>query len=392
MSEPIVSRSPPHTSSTASSVQPPAKTDSRRKSALLVVNEEVEAPADRVPQRAVPGGCVPGARGEKLQRVLEPGEDPRRGEHLDPRRRQLDRERQAVEVVTDLRARGQVCLVRLESRAHGARPLEEHAQGVVAFERPERQLLLAADAQPCAARDHGLHARARGDDRAERGRGLDDLLEVVDDEQQPAALDVRDEALLEIALGVEEPERPRDAADDQSGVAHRLERHQDDAVCELIGGRRGDLEGEAGLPDPSGPGDREQPDIVPVEERRRPRPGSARARSASSPARSRDHLVTSSCRRSAIASAKAGSLMSISTSCISTFDRSTSSRSAENSASSASGSWSTCPSVESTESPRSGTNRAVGPVAAFSLCARAAAICRHSSGVVRVAARTLSCT
>jgi hypothetical protein len=175
--------------------------------------------------------------------VLQPSEDARRGEHLDPRRGKLDRERQAVEVNADLRARGQLRAVRQEVREHGARPLAEQAQRGVGSERPERKLLLAADAQPSATCDHSLDARARGDDRTEKGRGVDDLLEVVDDQQQLSIGDVRDEALHEVALGVEEPERPRDAADDEAGVAHRLERHEDDPVRELVCRGGGDLEG-----------------------------------------------------------------------------------------------------------------------------------------------------
>ena len=92
----------------------------------------------------------------------------------------------------------------------------------------------------------------------------------------------------------------------------------------------------------------------------------------------------SSCSRFAIASAKAGSLTSASTSCTSTLDGSTSSRSVSNSASSASGSWNTCPSMAIIETPRSGTKSTVGPVAALSLRAMIAAISRHSSGVVRI--------
>ena len=104
---------------------------------------------------------------------------------------------------------------------------------------------------------------------AEDGSSVHDLLEVVDDEQHLPVREVRDQALLEVALGVEEPERTRDGADDETRVAHRLERHDDDAVRELVGRRRGDLLGQTRLPDPSGTGDRQQPNVVPVQERRR---------------------------------------------------------------------------------------------------------------------------
>ena len=163
----------------------------------------------------MPVGGIAGAGGEQLQRVLEPGEDARRGEHFDSGRRQLDRERQAVEVLADLGARGEVCLVGLEIGAYRACLFDEHTHCIVVSERIERKLLLAADPQPSAAGDDGLQARACRHDRGERRRGLDHLLEVVDHEEQLPALEVGDQPLLEVALEVEEPERPRDRADDQ---------------------------------------------------------------------------------------------------------------------------------------------------------------------------------
>ena len=55
-----------------------------------------------------------------------------------------------------------------------------------------------------------------------------------------------------------------------------------------------------------------------------------------------------------------------------------------NSALSASASWKTWPSVAIAETPRSGTNNTVGPVAAFSFSPMIRPISRHSSGVVRI--------
>ena len=210
------------------------------KERLLCLSEQVEAPADRVAQGAMPVGGVAGAGGEQLQWVLEPGEDPGRGEHFHSCRRQLDCERQAVEVVADLRTRGEVYLVGLEIGAYRACPFEEHTHCSVGAEWIERKLLLAADPQPSAAGDDGLQARACRRDRAERRRGLDHLLEVVDHEEQLPAPEVGDQPLLEVALEVEEPERPRDRAHDQARVGHGLERHRYHAVGELVGGCRGE--------------------------------------------------------------------------------------------------------------------------------------------------------
>ena len=121
---------------------------------------------------------------------------------------------------------------------------------------------------------------------ASEGRGVDDLLEVVEDEQQPPALEVCDEALLELALAVEEPERARDRADHVAGIPDRLQRHEDDAVRELVRRRRRDRLGEPRLADPAGAGDREQAHVVAAQERGRLGRRSRPARSASSVARS----------------------------------------------------------------------------------------------------------
>jgi hypothetical protein len=171
-------------------------------------------------------------------------------------------------VTADLGDRTQVGGVRLEIRTHGSCPFQEQPHGVFERERPEWKLLLAAHPQPCAARHDDLQAGACGDDRRERGGCIDDLLEVVDDEQKLAALDVPDEALFEITLPVEEPERPRDRADHVAGIPDRLKRHHDDAVSEVVGRCGGDRLGEAGLADPTGTGDREQADVAPLQEGR----------------------------------------------------------------------------------------------------------------------------
>ena len=89
--------------------------------------------------------------------------------------------------------------------------------GGFARERLEWELLLAADAQPRPTRHDDLQIGARSDNGRDGRRCIDDLLEVVEDEQKAAALDMRDEALLEVTLAIEQPERAGDRADDVSG-------------------------------------------------------------------------------------------------------------------------------------------------------------------------------
>ena len=81
------------------------------------------------------------------------------------------------------------------------------------------------------------------------------------DEQKAAVLDMCDEALLQVTLAIEQPERARNRADDVSRVPHRLERHDDDAVRVVVGNHRGNRVRKTSLPDPSRPGDGEQPNI-----------------------------------------------------------------------------------------------------------------------------------
>ena len=84
-----------------------------------------------------------------------------------------------------------------------------------------------------------------------------------------------------------------------------------------------------------------------------------------------------------IASANSGSLTLQSSSTSSTFPP-TPSRSAANSAASASGSWNGWPSASIIETPLSGTNSATGPVAAESLRAIRRPSSAFSSAVVRM--------
>ncbi len=266
-SEPRASRSPPHTSSTASSVQPPTKTERRRKSVLLVVVEELDAPADRVAQRSMPDGAsrdpdVRSSRRCSSRASIAVGDS--------------SLTRAAASSIASGRqsSRSQISAIASRSassgsevRAHGAGRSRNRRTASSRVSGARGNSCSPCDAQPHAARHGDLQARARGDDRRERRGRVDDLLEVVDDEQQPAALDVGDEALLEVALAVEEPERPRDRADHVAGIPDGLERHEDDAVRELVGRRRGDRLGEPGLADPAGAGDGEQADVVPAQQR-----------------------------------------------------------------------------------------------------------------------------
>ena len=99
-------------------------------------------------------------------------------------------------------------------------------------------------------------AQQVGDDR---GRG-DDLLEVVEDEQEALVAQPVGERFLDratAALG--DAERTRDARCDEHRIADRLERHEEDAVREVVRRPRRELERQPRLAGPARPGQRQQP-------------------------------------------------------------------------------------------------------------------------------------
>ena len=92
------SRRDPHTASAASSGPPPANTAEPREQAPLVGVEQVVAPVDRAAQRPLALRQVAGAAGQQRRGGRRAAAQHRgRREQPDPRRRELDRERQAVE-------------------------------------------------------------------------------------------------------------------------------------------------------------------------------------------------------------------------------------------------------------------------------------------------------
>ncbi len=92
---------------------------------LLLGRELVVAPLDRRPQGLVPRHRGPAAAGQQAEAIIQPGSDLIQREDPDPRRGQLDGERDPVEAAADLRHRGRVLLGERELGQHGARPVHE---------------------------------------------------------------------------------------------------------------------------------------------------------------------------------------------------------------------------------------------------------------------------
>ncbi len=114
--------------------------------ALLGVAQQLVAPVDRLAQRLLPHRQVGAAAGEQGQPPFEAAEHLRRREDADPRRRQLDGERQPVEAGADLRDRGRRC------RRSGRTPAAARRPDGRTAPRPDcAPARRAAAAAPCPA-------------------------------------------------------------------------------------------------------------------------------------------------------------------------------------------------------------------------------------------------
>ena len=264
--------------------RPPAAT-----AAAARPRQEVVAPGDRAAQRLLALGQVARARGQHAELLLEAAEDRVGRQELGPGRRQLDRERHAVEPGAD-RGDGRGVVVRdLEVGPDGERPRDEQPDGLVLghevggdrplFAREVQLLEVGHREQATGAGRPGtgyscspeirsgarLVAITRSFGAARRrsamtGAGVDDLLEVVEDEQHLALRQPLHELVARrLRRGLGKAERRRDPRRNEGRIADRLERDEPCPVVVLVGDVGGELERQPGLARPARTGQREQP-------------------------------------------------------------------------------------------------------------------------------------
>ncbi len=242
---------------------------------LLAGVEQVVAPADGVPQCALPVRQVARAAGEQLQRAAHPLQDGRRRQHPDLRRRELDRQGQALQPPADLHHRGQVLLGQGERAGRRPGPVDEQPHRAVVphrvegdvpvgdRQRLERERVLTADPHRRPAGHQGGHAGRAGQDVGEHRRRLGDVFEVVDHQQHlPGTQERHDVGDRSPGARRAQPEGPGDRVDDEFG---RVDRGQLD-VADPVGEQRAEplreVGGQPGLADPARPGERDEPHIL----------------------------------------------------------------------------------------------------------------------------------
>ena len=165
---------------------------------LLLGREQVVTPGDGVPHRALPFRDITSAAGQQRQPLLEPAKECGWRQHLDPRRGEFDREGQAVHApqiaatamaFSAVRAKSGCTAAARSTKSRTAgrgNVLERRCRsGLTRPSGGDRKLVLTG---------HGgsrLVARIVTPGHASVGRprrrGLEDLLAVVQDEQEPLA-------------------------------------------------------------------------------------------------------------------------------------------------------------------------------------------------------------
>jgi hypothetical protein len=212
---------------------------------LLVRIEQVVRPRNRRAERLLARVGV-AASPKEVQPLGEAVEDLLRREDLRPGSRELERERHAVETAAELR-----------DRAAPPQPGTEAEQldRVRLGEREHFVLDLAAHAKELPRRHEHLQMRTRLDESRNVARGLDDMLEVVQQQQQLLVADDGRELLARA-------ERLSDRRQDELRVADRRQQDPVDTVREVADDVGRSLDREACLARPARPGESEQPTLA----------------------------------------------------------------------------------------------------------------------------------
>ncbi len=226
---------------------------------------ELVAPGDRVAQRALGRRRPPGRRRQGPQRLGQDGVQLRQAEHPDPRRRQLDRERQPVDAPADqpdgLAGRGAV----VENRRRRPGAVAEEREGVRAglgpgvLERAEDDQLLTGDAEFGPRRgEHVQPGAGVQDGQHQFGHRLAEVLAVVERDERGPGAQLPGELARHVQPAGRDAERGQQARPHQRACADGCEVDEGRAPAEGRARRVRDLDGEPGLADPGWADDRDQ--------------------------------------------------------------------------------------------------------------------------------------
>jgi hypothetical protein len=255
-------------------IEAPAEDRASGERAPLVLGEELPAPveraskAHRLPLRQAELALAielrsSGRLGEEIEPPVQALVELRDAERLEPRGRELERERDAVELVEQASEHRRVLGVDREAAGPSGEqlvrlgPLDPRGiglRGIGQRQRPQLEHLLVAHSELLPGGDeHADRGRHREPAHDERRHVLDHVLGVVEQHEASARSQRMRDAILRGGVVFErQPERARERRHHVGGRSTRGE----------IGDHRvlfgGDLEREAGLPDAGRAGDRDQ--------------------------------------------------------------------------------------------------------------------------------------
>ena len=243
----------------------PRERGQRREQLLLGGGEEPEAPVDDGPERLLPGRGRAPAAGEQLEAILQAGDQLVHRELARGSGRELDGQRDAVELGHHRRRGPGRALVQREPRLHQLHALDEQLHGLARGELDDRVERvgrrhaqrgqapdgLALDPQRLSARGQDRHVRAGPCDALDQlGGSVDHVLAVVEEQERLLHPQRREDGVDErLALLLRDGQRVGQRPHHARLVGDRREVGQEHAVGVAGEQAPAELDGEAGLAD-----------------------------------------------------------------------------------------------------------------------------------------------
>ena len=226
---------------------------------LLRLRKQPVAPADHAGERALAFGEHLRSPAQQRESIGETVGDLPRRERPQPRGRKLEREREAVEALTQLRDRTECLVVQLEVAPHSSGPLDEEAHRVGVGKRRDLEDRLSRNAERLEARRKQPYPWTRSEERdREHADGRRDVLAVVEEEQKLAPLQVALKKAeccrgLSVEVGAPQADGYGNSLRDPGGVTDRRQVDEPGAVGLLSTAARAVSTARLVLPTPPGP-------------------------------------------------------------------------------------------------------------------------------------------
>ena len=201
--------------------------------------------------------------------MIQTGHQCLRRQGGDPGSRQLDRERKPIEPGADGGDCGRVRRAQGKAGARGPGAGDEQLNGLGRRQRIDRDIVLAREAEHHPAGGEDRQLLAIGEQIGNPRGGIDHLLQVIEDEQQMARLQIGDQLAIDRQRTLITQAQPAgNSGQDQILIVYRGQIDEPGPVAELPGDLGSDLQGQAGLADAAWAGQRHERYVVAEEESR----------------------------------------------------------------------------------------------------------------------------